>query len=268
MPSFGVVGTIAELGAARGVLMRCPACGFVGFDHLPACKRCGKEFPRSQLRVGIVAPVRPSVRIDSPLTGSDIPSAQGLDEDEPLAPVVVEATGRAGATPSAFPVVERETAPASRVARADLSTLRKAGFWLRALAFLVDLAVVAALAAVGGMLVAGAVRTGGWFSSAPAIAQEWLEGSASALLSVLIDLCYFTLFVGWRGQTPGKMLFRLRIIRVTGGEVGYGRAFVRWIGQILSFMLLGIGFLMIAFSREKQGLHDKLAGTYVVRLSS
>jgi uncharacterized RDD family membrane protein YckC len=144
---------------------------------------------------------------------------------------------------------------------------RKAGFWLRAAAFLVDLAIVAALAAAGGMLVAGAVRTGGWFSSAPEVALEWLERSASGVLSVLIDLCYFTLFVGWRGQTPGKILFRLRIIRVTGEDVGYGRAFVRWIGQILSALLLGIGFLMIAFSRTKQGLHDKLAGTYVVRAS-
>jgi uncharacterized RDD family membrane protein YckC len=63
------------------------------------------------------------------------------------------------------------------------------------------------------------------------------------------------------------MLVRLRIVRVNGDEVGNGRAFVRWIGQILGTLLLGIGFLMIAFSRKKQGLHDKLAGTNVVRLS-
>jgi uncharacterized RDD family membrane protein YckC len=43
---------------------------------------------------------------------------------------------------------------------------------------------------------------------------------------------------------------------------------VRWIGQGMSFLVLGLGFLMIAFSREKQGLHDKIAGTYVVRLPS
>lgn len=248
--------------------MRCPACGFIGFDHLPACKRCGKEFPKSGVQRGSITPVRPVTRIDNRFTGSGIPGAEKLEDDETRAPVVVEPAGETGMAPSGFPAGEEATAPGSRVAPADPSTLRKAGFWLRALAFLVDLAVVAAVAAGGGMLVAGAVRAGGWFSSTPELALEGLEGSARTLISVLIDLCYFTLFVGWRGQTPGKILLRLRIIRVTGEEVGYGQAFVRWIGQILSFLLFGIGFLMIAFSRNKQGLHDKLAGTYVVRLSS
>jgi uncharacterized RDD family membrane protein YckC len=55
---------------------------------------------------------------------------------------------------------------------------------------------------------------------------------------------------------------------LTGEDVGYARALVRWIGQGMSFLVLGLGFLMIAFSREKQGLHDKIAGTYVVRLPS
>jgi uncharacterized RDD family membrane protein YckC len=249
-------------------MMRCPACGFVGFDHLPACKQCGKEFPKSRMQPGSIAPVRPVTRIDNQYTGSGIPGAARPEDDEPRASVIVEAEGGPGMEPSGFPAGEEAAAPGGGVAPAYRSTLRKAGFWLRALAFIVDLAVVTAAAAAGGLLVAGAVRAGGWFSSTPEVALEWLEGSARTVLSVLIDLCYFTLFVGWRGQTPGKMLLRLRIIQVSGGEVGYGRAFVRWIGQILSFLVLGIGFLMIAFSREKQGLHDKLAGTYVIRLST
>lgn len=208
--------------------MRCPACGFVGFDHLPTCKRCGKELPPSRMGRGGIAPV------------------------------VVEVAGRAATTPWVFPETKR--APALGV--------RKAGFWLRAVAFLVDVALVAALMALGGLLVSVAVQVGGWFSSTPELALEWLESSARTLLSVLLALSYFTVFVGWRGQTPGKMLCRLRIVQVSGQEVGYGRAFVRWIGQILSALLLGIGFLLIAFSREKQGLHDKLAGSYVVRLPS
>src|SRR3990172_7845342 len=218
-------------------MMRCPDCGFVGFDHLPTCKGFGKDLPRSRMGRGVVAPV------------------------------VVEVAGRGDTTPSAFPETKRATAPGVRGAPADPSTLRKAGFWLRAVALLVDLAVVAALVAAGGMLVSVAVQVGGWFSSMPEIAVEWLEGSARTFLSAFFASSYFFLFVGWRGQTPGKMLFRLSIVRVNGQEVGYGRAFVRWIGQILSVLLLGIGFLMVAVSRKKQGLHDKLAGTYVVRLS-
>lgn len=217
--------------------MRCPACGFIGFDHLPTCKRCGKALPPSRMGRGV------------------------------LTPVVAEVAGRADTTPSAFPETKRVTASGVRFVLADPSTLPKGGFWLRAVAFLVDLAVVGALVAAGGVLVSVAVQVGGWFSSTPELALEWLENSARSCLSALIILSYFTVFVGWRGQTPGKMLFRLSIVRASGDEVGYGRAFVRWIGQILSTLLLGIGFLMVAFSLKKQGLHDKLAGTYVVRLS-
>ena len=248
--------------------MRCPACGFVGFDHLPSCKRCGKEFPGSRVGRGIVAPVRPATRIASQSTAAGALDAQRFDEDESLAPGVVEARAP-GAVPTLTSAVLEETAALTgRVVSTDLESLRQAGFWLRAVAFLVDLAVVAVLLAAGGMLVAGAVRAGGWFSSTPEVALQWLEASARTVLSVLMNLWYFTLFVGWSGQTPGKMLFRLRIIRVTGEEAGYARAFMRWVGQILSFVLLGIGFLMIALSRKKQGLHDKIAGTYVIRLGS
>ncbi len=246
--------------------MRCPACGFVGFDHLPSCKRCGKEFPGAQVGRGIIAPVRSAARIASQSAAVGVPDAQGFDEDESLAPGVVEGRAPGDVPRLTSPVLEDAAALTGRIVSTDLASLRKAGFWLRAVAFLVDLAVVAALVAAGGMLVAGAVRAGGWFSSTPEVALQWLEASARAVLSVLITLCYFTLFVGWSGQTPGKMLFRLRIIRVTGEEAGYARAFMRWVGQILSFVLLGFGFLMIALSRKKQGLHDKIAGTYVIRL--
>jgi uncharacterized RDD family membrane protein YckC len=182
--------------------------------------------------------------------------------------MAVEPGGAVTASPPGPPVPEDTGAPERNIVRRDLGALRTAGFWRRTVALLVDLAIALTLVASGGMLVALAVQAGGWFSSTPEVALEWLEESARNFLCVLIALCYFTLFVGFRGQTPGKMLLGLRIIRVTGKEVGYGRAFVRWIGQILGLLPLGIGFLMVAVSRKRQGLHDKLAGTYVVRLSS
>jgi uncharacterized RDD family membrane protein YckC len=154
------------------------------------------------------------------------------------------------------------------VAPAEPASLRKAGFWLRSVAFLVDAGLVALLATGGAMLVDMAVQIGGTISSAPEAGLEWLETTATSLIVVLIALCYFTLFVGLHGQTPGKMLLGLKIIRITGEEVGYGRALVRWIGQCLGLLPLGVGFLMVAFSRRKQALHDKIAGTYVVRRPS
>jgi uncharacterized RDD family membrane protein YckC len=154
---------------------------------------------------------------------------------------------------------------AEEVAPTELGSLRKAGFWLRGVAFLVDVILVALLGTGGAILVDLAVQTGGMISSAPEAGLEWLDTTATSLLAVLMALCYFTLFVGLRGQTPGKMLLGLKIIRTTGEEVGYGRALVRWIGQCLGLLPLGLGFLLVAFSRRKQALHDKIAGTDVVR---
>lgn len=229
--------------------MRCSACGFVSFDFLSTCKRCGKALPREGRSVGIIA----LPRGDS----APLPPPGETDSPEPSlgdAPVVVGT-----AAPEA---------PAKMVAPTDPASLRKAGFWLRTAALLVDAALVAALAYAGATLVAMAVQIGGLFSSATEAGMEWLDTTATTLFVVLITACYFTVCVGWRGQTPGKMLLGLKIIRTTGEEVGYWRALVRWVGQVIGLLLFGLGFLMIAFSRRKQGLHDRLAGTCVVRLPS
>src|SRR5574337_118969 len=226
--------------------MRCPACGFVSFDSLAACKRCGRDFPRQGGADSVVAiPRREGGPPRSPAGAVGLGlSLQDVEEVSEAAPA---------------------EAPAGGVVPADPALLCKAGFWLRSVAFLVDAGLIAALATTGAILVGMAIQVGGLFSSAPEAGLEWLEAVASRLLVVLVVPCYFTLFVGWRGQTLGKMLLGLKIIRTTGEEIGYGRALVRWIGQGMSALFLGLGFLMVAFSRQKQALHDKLAGTRVVR---
>lgn len=224
--------------------MRCPACGFVSFDTLATCKRCGRELPRSGRPVEVLA-------IPPPEGGPAVPAKDATDLPSP----------RDAATEVAVPdVLERPEGPGAP------APLSRAGFWLRGVAFLVDLGVVGMLVEAGAILVGLAVRIGGAISSAPEPGLEWLEGVATILLAALTVAGYFTLFVGWRGQTPGKMLLRLKVIRSTGGGVGYGRALVRWAAQCIGLLPLGLGVLLVGTSRRKQGLHDKLAGTCVVRL--
>ena len=80
-------------------------------------------------------------------------------------------------------------------------------------------------------------------------------------------MVYYVFFTGYCGQTPGKMAIRVKVIRTDGSEIGYGRAFLREVpGKFLSGLILGIGYLMIAFDAQKQGLHDKIADTYVIKL--
>lgn len=229
--------------------MRCPSCGFVSFDSLVTCKRCGKEILRQEASRRIGAVPRAKIESVSPPT-DEATRAPDLDQAD-------EGAGPAG-----------HEASANSAVQTDPLSLPRAGFWLRAVAFLVDVVAVTLLATAAAVLVWMAVQAGGLFSSAPEASLESLESAATILLTTLLEVCYFTLFVGLRGQTPGKVLLRLKIVRVTGEDVGYARALVRWIGQGISFLILGLGFLMIAFSHQKQGLHDKIAGTYVVRLPS
>lgn len=78
---------------------------------------------------------------------------------------------------------------------------------------------------------------------------------------------YFTAFlVLWRGQTPGKRLLRLRVIRLDGRRIGWWSAFSRFGGYSACLATGLLGFLQIFWDRNRQGLHDKLVDTVVVKL--
>ncbi len=101
------------------------------------------------------------------------------------------------------------------------------------------------------------------------ILQAALKGAGSAL-SLVVGLAYFTLFVGSaRGQTPGMSVQGIRVISFDGsGSIGYGRAFIRWIGGYLSAIVFFLGFFWMLWDDEKQCWHDKLASDVVVPVSA
>jgi uncharacterized RDD family membrane protein YckC len=89
----------------------------------------------------------------------------------------------------------------------------------------------------------------------------------AGIFSVLIGVAYYIFFTGYCGQTPGKMALRIKVIRTDGSDMDYGRALLReTLGKFVSGIILGIGYLMVAFDPQKQGLHDKIADTYVIKL--
>jgi uncharacterized RDD family membrane protein YckC len=65
--------------------------------------------------------------------------------------------------------------------------------------------------------------------------------------------------------TLGKMIFGLKVTDLNGNRICFARATGRHFAKILSAMILGIGYIMVAFTERKQGLHDLLAGTLVRR---
>ena len=120
----------------------------------------------------------------------------------------------------------------------------RAGFWQRFGAALLDGLIVGV---VNGILFAV------------------LKGAGYAL-GLLVAIAYFTYFIGGpTGQTLGKRALGIRVVDFnTGGPIGYGRAFVRYISQILSAIVIYLGYFWMLWDKEKQCWHDKFANDVVV----
>ena len=83
---------------------------------------------------------------------------------------------------------------------------------------------------------------------------------------VVLALLIITIYMdGIKGGTPGKLILGLKIENKNGDYIGLGGALLRFVGRILSELILFIGYLMISWDKRKQGLHDKIAGTYVIK---
>lgn len=65
--------------------------------------------------------------------------------------------------------------------------------------------------------------------------------------------------------TLGKMVMGIRVVSNTGQKIDFSKALLRNLSKILSALILGIGYIMIVFDSRKQGLHDKIADTFVVK---
>jgi uncharacterized RDD family membrane protein YckC len=82
----------------------------------------------------------------------------------------------------------------------------------------------------------------------------------------LIGLVYYWFFLTRnRGQTPGKALMKIRVIKVDGSPISDRDALLRYVGYIVNSLCIGIGWLWALLDANKQGWHDKIAKTYVVK---
>lgn len=81
----------------------------------------------------------------------------------------------------------------------------------------------------------------------------------------LFDVAYTVGFWTWKSQTPGKMALGIRIVTIDGEPIGFGRSILRYFGMIVASLPLGLGLFWIGWDRKKQGWHDKIAGTYVIK---
>lgn len=138
-----------------------------------------------------------------------------------------------------------------------------AGFWIRLLAYLIDALISCFVFLPVGIVLGLIIVASG---SDPDSADMMLVRLSTNGLSIVAGWLYAAICESSSWQaTIGKKVLGLRVTDMDGRRISFGRATGRHFGKMLSGLILGIGFIMIAFTEQKQGLHDLMASTLVVQ---
>ena len=131
-----------------------------------------------------------------------------------------------------------------------------AGFWKRFAAALIDGLITTIL----GVIV------GGFFEILYGYSTRTSAGAESLLIvGLLVGWIYFSSFESSNKQaTLGKMALGVKVTDLKGHRIGFGKASVRYFGKFLSTLVIFIGYIMVAFTKRKQGLHDIITSCLVV----
>ena len=98
------------------------------------------------------------------------------------------------------------------------------------------------------------------------VAGSMLGRDRAGLFSSLIGALYsILLWVNCNGQTLGKKVMKIKVVKEDGSKLQYTDAIVRYLGYIVSTIVVFLGFVWVAFDEKKQGWHDKIAKTLVVQ---
>jgi uncharacterized RDD family membrane protein YckC len=137
--------------------------------------------------------------------------------------------------------------------------IKYAGFWIRTGAAIIDTILIVLitfplLIAIYGWAYFGSTQT------------SLIAGPADFLISWVLPAVAVIAFWIIKQATPGKMAVSTRIVDAASGEAASaGQLVGRYLAYYVSLLPLGLGILWVAFDKKKQGWHDKLAGTVVVR---
>jgi len=145
-----------------------------------------------------------------------------------------------------------------------------AGFWARAAARAIDIFII--LIAYNVFYLADRLGADAGLWSGPALGNSDGGGRFSAenfvrgVFFLGFPILYYVYLTGSTGQTFGKMALRIRVVNEDGSPLDYRKAMLRWLSYFVCDLTLNIGYIWAAFDARKQGLHDKLCRTVVVRV--
>ncbi len=141
-----------------------------------------------------------------------------------------------------------------------------AGFWIRVVAKMIDGLILFTVTFPIGLLTAmiseGFIKDS---TSGKGLAAFFILQGINMVIGFLIGLTYSASFLATKGATPGKMACGIRVINADGTlKISLGKAIGRGFAEILSQMILYIGYLMVAWDSEKRALHDHICNTRVI----
>jgi len=189
------------------------------------------------------------------------PPAAPPQAPQPMAPPAAPPPSALPPAAQQAPLGAPQPAPPFGITAAP-AELEYAGFWSRLGAYLIDMVIIFVVELVimipTGLIARIAAR------KAPGIAG--LVMALAYLIVAIFSIWYLLHFWNRDGATPGKKLLHLKVVREDGVEpMGYGTAVLRMLGYMLSSIIFCIGYLMIAFTDRKRGLHDMIAKTVVIK---
>ncbi|MFX1561760.1 MAG: RDD family protein [Promethearchaeota archaeon] len=199
--------------------------------YCPQCGREVEEYDKFCFRCG--AELQPSVTIEEEVT-----------PPTPSYP------------PPAYPRPVTSRWPVSQ------SILIYAGFWKRFLAWIIDSLILFVPLSIINIVL---LWTWPWMILYPWDPMYWVYWIITTGTSYFVVWFYFSAFEssGYQG-TPGKMACNIIVTDIDGRRISFARAFARNLSKMFSDITLLIGYLLIALTERKQGLHDMIAGTLVV----
>jgi uncharacterized RDD family membrane protein YckC len=139
----------------------------------------------------------------------------------------------------------------------DEQAFEYVGFWIRVAASLIDSVLASLLLVPIASLLLG---------NGLDLAPDAQLNVTSLMINLVVPAVVIVWFWIARQATPGKMVFGARVVDAqTGAPMTTRQSIGRYLGYYVSIFALGLGFVWIAFDARKQGWHDKLAGTVVIR---
>lgn len=137
-----------------------------------------------------------------------------------------------------------------------MTDFEAAGFWRRFCAVMLDVLLFFVFITIPVSLTMGSVML-----STGSEQLNWVNVTFGYILPFLLTLWFWQKFLG----TPGKMLMGIQIVDFnTGRRASVMKSTVRYVAYLVSMIPLGLGFLWVAFDKNKRGFHDHLSGTAVI----